>query len=725
MCILFQDTWDSIVPADTMVSWLPSYHDMGLVGFIIVPAFTGAHCVSMSPISFIKDAAVWMDTASRYRATHVCAPNFGFALAARKTKDHVRDTLNLSALRQAICAAEPIRSSALDAFAAKFGPVGFRRDTFNCGYGLAEVVLTCCGHDPFVPQEPTVLQLDKHALETAQHAVDVVGKDKPKTAMNPGGIEVVEIIGCGYATPSQEVTVVDTERRTELPDNHVGEVWVSSAAVSVGYWGLPDLTEETFNNSLVGGNPAQKWLRTGDLAFMRGRQLFVTGRIKDLIIIHGRNVMPQDLDMAADVAGDAWLRPGCSAAFSVERGGEERIVIVSEVRDGATSPEVVTAAARSVRLALLKEHQLGAEVVLIRPRTIPKTTSGKIQRSKARAFYEGAELKRMPTVGDVGGGVESTGAGSAAAAPSPAVLTDHGTDATNSGAAAVELWLHDKLVKHLQSTASEGGSDGSSSPGDNDVAVVVVDMDASWAEIGLDSVSAVNLSAELGDFVGHPVPPAAFFTFESPRALATAPGLLTGSLDIDGSAGASAVSTSAPVLGEGEDIPETWHCIEQFGEYVELRAQIDAMESGGLAVPYLRELKADTTEVNFNTYNYLGLAKRDEVKDASVAAVKSLGTSMSSSPIVGQTSINVELERKLAEFMGAEAAVVFIGGWQANVTTIDVLVGPGDLVLCYTLNHNCCVTGQRLSGATVMPFPHNDFRQVRQRRNFDPPFVGL
>ena len=114
-----------------MVSWLPSYHDMGLVGFIIVPAFTGAHCVSMSPISFIKDAAVWMDTASRYRATHVCAPNFGFALAARKTKDHVRDTLNLSALRQAICAAEPIRSSALDAFAAKFGPVGFRRDTFR------------------------------------------------------------------------------------------------------------------------------------------------------------------------------------------------------------------------------------------------------------------------------------------------------------------------------------------------------------------------------------------------------------------------------------------------------------------------------------------------------------------------------------------------------------------------------------------------------------------
>jgi 8-amino-7-oxononanoate synthase len=226
-------------------------------------------------------------------------------------------------------------------------------------------------------------------------------------------------------------------------------------------------------------------------------------------------------------------------------------------------------------------------------------------------------------------------------------------------------------------------------------------------------------TAELGEYIGQLVPAAAFFAFESPRALARAPGLLTGDLDIDEGAGAGSVAVGMAaggggkaLLAEGEAVPSEWSDISAFAEYQGLRAQIDAMESGGLTIPYLRELKPGSTEVNYNTYNYLGLAKLEEVKDASVAAVVTYGTSMSSSPIVGQPSVNVQLEKELVSFMGTEAAVVFIGGWQANVTTIDVLVGPGDLVLCDTLNHNCCVVGQKLSGATIMPFPHNDFKQA-------------
>lgn len=170
-------TWESIVPTDTMVSWLPSYHDMGLVGFIITPCVTAARCVSMSPISFIKDPALWMRTASKYKATHVCAPNFGYALAARKTSDKQAAEMDLSTLKQTICAAEPIRRESLDAFTSKFKAAGFDPNSFNCGYGLAEVTLVCTGQEP--PQKPTLLDVHKCILET-ERKVAVVSSKKGK-----------------------------------------------------------------------------------------------------------------------------------------------------------------------------------------------------------------------------------------------------------------------------------------------------------------------------------------------------------------------------------------------------------------------------------------------------------------------------------------------------------------------------------------------------------------
>jgi acyl-CoA synthetase (AMP-forming)/AMP-acid ligase II len=505
-------TWDSIAPGDVMVSWLPSYHDMGLVGFIVVPAFTGARCVSMSPISFIKDAAVWMRTASKYRATHCCAPNFGFALAARKTSDQARDALDLSCLKQAICAAEPIRAAALDAFVAKFGPVGFRRDAFNCGYGLAEVTLTCTGHDPLRPQAPTVLRLDKAALEEvgARQAVDV--------GEGFGG-EVAELVGCGYAAPAQEVAVVDTAGATagaavRLPEDRVGEVWTRSEAVSVGYWGREELSKETFGNVLAGsggggGGGDGGWLATGDQGFLRGGQLFITGRLKDLIIVHGRNVMPQDLEADAEAAADAALRPGCSAAFSVERGGEEHVVLVAEARDARMAPAPAAAAARAVRAALLAQHQLGVEVIVIAPRSIPKTTSGKIQRSKCKAVYLEGGLKRM-RVDEGGASSAAEEAAANAAAKETATRRNKALAATRGAAstvveagatvteAAVEAWLKQKLIEHRRAIAEEeeeeeGGEEGAGAAAGEGGGEL--DMDCSWAELGLDSVSAVNLSA--------------------------------------------------------------------------------------------------------------------------------------------------------------------------------------------------------------------------------------
>ena len=480
-------TWDSIDPKDTLVSWLPSYHDMGLVGFIIVPAFTASHCVSMSPLAFIKDASVWARVMSKYSATHCCAPNFGYALAARKTSDAVRDRLDLSCLRQAICAAEPIREAALDAFCAKFGPAGFQRKAFNCGYGLAEVTLTCTGHDPRECNGPTVLRLRKRELENDRVAVNAELSLLDAAALKAAAADdpdVAVLIGCGSAAPEQRVQIVDANSKQALPENRVGEIWVSSESVSVGYWGRPQLTKSTFGNLLQDTSNTEdcerQWLRTGDLGFMRNGELFVTGRMKDLIIVHGRNVMPQDLELTVEAATAA-IRPGCSAAFSVERGNEEHVVIVAEVR-GPMADSDLAAAAKSIRASISAQHQLSCEVALIKPRTIPKTTSGKIQRSRCRqCFLDG-------TLQSIFAGRPSAGTGAApTSVPKPKSLpTKPGAPKAKGGKTAedVEAWLREQLVRRLVDGAEDTPS-----------TAVDVDMDAPWAEIGLDSVSAVNLSA--------------------------------------------------------------------------------------------------------------------------------------------------------------------------------------------------------------------------------------
>jgi 7-keto-8-aminopelargonate synthetase-like enzyme/acyl-CoA synthetase (AMP-forming)/AMP-acid ligase II/acyl carrier protein len=684
--------WDTIEPSDVCISWLPSYHDMGLVGFIIVPAVAACHCVSTSPISFIKDPCMWTRMIDRYRGTHTCAPNFGYALVAKRTRAQDAAKLDLRSLKQAICAAEPIRAEVLDAFIDRFSASGFDASTFNCGYGLAETTLVCCGQDPLVRAPPLIATFDKNALE-----VDRVAKKIEKGAVS---VESVTLVGCGKAHPGLTLKIVDAGSCKPLGENCVGEIWVTGSSVAAGYWGREELTKSGFKGKLAGSGQVGKWLRTGDLGFLHKNQVFINGRIKDLIIINGRNIAPQDIESSVENCNAA-IRPGCSAAFSVDLDSTEKLVVVMELRTVMADSEL-RAVASAVRRAVFLEQQMHChEVVLLMPRAIPKTTSGKIQRHAAKiGFLQGTLKVQLASSAASATGNKDSKTGSAqGTAVTPPQITN---------VEEAEAWLINEAKARLAAVGM-GEDDGGS--------VATVTPSTTWASLGLDSVTLVQMSADLGDNLGCVVPPAAFFEYPTIRQLARAPGLIEGNILIS-----SAPTHVGVGVGVGEDlsearkqgfvdlaaIPEDCFDIAQFPEWKGLQQQIKHMKDAGVHVPYLQTIDVKQRLQNFNTYNYIGLAGHKEVAKASKKAIDTFGTSLSSSPIVGQHTLHVDLAHEIASFLGTEAACVFIGGWQTNVSAIDALMSPGDLILCDALNHNCCVAGQKLSGATIQAFPHNN-----------------
>lgn len=352
-----------------VVGWLPPYHDMGLIGILLQPLFAGGECVFMSPATFLKRPMTWLRALSKYKATTTAAPNFAYDLAVRKATPADVAALDLSAWTAAFNGAEPIRADTLDRFVATFGPCGFRRETFLPSYGLAEATLIVSG----VPRgrEPTTLTVDAAALEG--------GRAVPVEPGTPGSRTLV---ASGTPLGGTRVEIVDPALGEALVEAEVGEIWVSGTSVAVGYWNRPDESEETFGATLPGIKG--RFLRTGDLGFLLEGELYVVGRVKDLVILRGRNLYPDDLERSVERAVPA-VRPGCVAAFSVDHGDEEKLVIVAEADPAKGAPPEVV---KAMRAAIARDHDAQlAEVVLLPPGAILKTTSGKIQRRACRAAY--------------------------------------------------------------------------------------------------------------------------------------------------------------------------------------------------------------------------------------------------------------------------------------------------------------------------------------------------
>jgi acyl-CoA synthetase (AMP-forming)/AMP-acid ligase II len=344
------------------IIWLPSYHDMGLIGGILQPVYRGFPTILMSPLHFLQRPLRWLQTVSRYRGTTSAGPNFAYDLCVRKITPEQRKGLDLSSWEVAFCGAEPIRTETLERFAECFAPCGFRREAFYPCYGLAEGTLIVSGGKKEDP--PIIKTLDN-------------GKN---------------LVGCGRALRDQEIVIVDPEMMLRCASEQVGEIWVSGPSVAKGYWNRSEETRETFQAYLkdTGEGP---FLRTGDLGLLRDGELFVTGRLKDLIIIRGRNYYPQDIEKTVEQCCPV-VRPGCCAAFTAELDSEERLVVVSEV-DRRQSFDV-RRVIRDIRKSISEQYDLNLQTVLfLQAGTIPKTSSGKIRRSECRRQYLAGTLEAL------------------------------------------------------------------------------------------------------------------------------------------------------------------------------------------------------------------------------------------------------------------------------------------------------------------------------------------
>jgi amino acid adenylation domain-containing protein len=439
----FRQTEQSVI-----VGWLPLYHDMGLIGNVLQPLHLGAPAYLMSPAAFLQRPFRWLQAITRYRATTSGGPNFAYELCARKVTPEQRELLDLSSWSVAFNGSEPVRAETLERFAEAFGPCGFRRESFHPCYGMAEATLLISGVR--ASRAPLVETFHKRALEA--------GRAEPAPSSAP---DAKPLVSCGAAPEGQRVLVVHPERLTECAPGEVGEIWVAGLSVTEGYWRHPELTELTFHARTAGG-AGEPFLRTGDLGFLHRGELFVTGRLKDLIIIRGVNHYPQDIELTAERA-HASLRPGGGSAFSVEAGGEERLVVVQEVerRREADAPEIF----EQVRRRVAEAHEVEPyALVLVRAGSIPKTSSGKIRRAECRSMFLNGGLDavaewraRTDTGGDAG------------CAPPPAEMTTE----------TVEAWL----VEHLAARLGVGTHE--------------VDVNEPITRYGLDSLAAIELMHDI------------------------------------------------------------------------------------------------------------------------------------------------------------------------------------------------------------------------------------
>ncbi|GAB4146910.1 MAG: fatty acyl-AMP ligase [Candidatus Promineifilaceae bacterium] len=360
------------------VIWLPPYHDMGLIGGILQPFYANYLAILMSPLDFLQRPFRWVQAVSRYRATTSGGPNFAYDLCARKVTPEQVATLDLSSWRVAFNGAEPVRADTHRRFSETFAPAGFQPQAFFPCYGLAEATLLVSGGSVAAP--PVVASFDAEALQ------------QRRVCLNGASSASYQLVGSGRTLSDQRIVIVNPETKRLCPPDQIGEIWVAGPSVAQGYWNRPEQTAETFRAFLADSGDGP-FLRTGDLGFLHGGELFVTGRLKDLIIVRGRNHYPQDIERTVENSHPV-LRPGCTAAFAIDRDGEEQVVVVQEVNLKADVD--FAAVAQTIRQAVAAEHELQLyAVALIEPRTIPKTSSGKIQRHMCRQEFLDHKLKAV------------------------------------------------------------------------------------------------------------------------------------------------------------------------------------------------------------------------------------------------------------------------------------------------------------------------------------------
>jgi len=647
-------------PGDSGVFWLPPFHDMGLIGGIVQPVYAGLPAALMAPATFLQRPMRWLEAMSRYRATTSGAPNFAYDLCVERTTEEERAALDLSAWRTSFNGAEPVRADTIARFVEAFASTGLRRGVIVPCYGLAEATLIVSGGP--AEREASGVRVGRRALEQGRLAAPGVHEDD------------AVLVASGLPAEEHAVTIVDPEATTPLGEGRIGEIWVSSPSVARGYWGRTQETTATFGARLAGDE--RTWLRTGDLGALHGGALVVTGRLKDLVILQGRNYYPHDVELAAERSHPD-LRPGFSAAFCVGGDRREELVLALEVSrhhraadDDAVFHGVRTELADTVGV-------VPSEILLLRQNTIPRTSSGKIQRGACRAAF-------------LDGTLEVIGRWR----PDRGTRLEDEADPTPSINEFLLAWAREEL----------------------EIDPARLDGDTPLLDLGIDSLAAARLVVALESRLGRRVEIAELWSQPTVGALASHLAAMQAADPPDGAPAVPAFRTRPPAE------PDRVTDVALWPEYRALRARLDLLDAQGIESPFFQVHEGVTGShaliggrrvLNFANYNYLGLSGDPDVTRAAQDAVATWGSSVSASRVVsGERPVHAALEQEIARFVGVDDAIVFIGGHPANVSTISHLFATDDVILCDALVHNSAVQGAEFSGARRLTFPHNDWRTL-------------
>jgi len=656
-----------------MVSWLPMFHDMGLIGGILAPLFVGFPSVVMAPNVFLREPVKWLQAVTEFRATTTGAPNFAYDLCVKKIASEQKASLDLSTLQVAYNGAEPVRAETLRSFARAFRECGFNESAFFPCYGMAETTLLVSGGPPLA--DTPVLRLHSEALEN--HRILKIRN----------GSEGQDSVGCGQIMAEMQVRIVHPETGKECAADEVGEIWVHGKSVAQGYFQLSDETAETFQARIAGDN--RNWLRTGDYGFVIKNELFVTGRLKDLIIVRGRNIYPQDIERLAE-QHLRFVEPNAAAAFSVETDETVRLVLVAEgtremvrwSKDASTDNAELTELNLSIdafRQALAEQLEVVLDdIVFVRPTTFPRTSSGKVQRHQCQKMYL---AKHLETV--LEGMFEMLAPG--LVTPSPNCSPSSEINGDGRTASEPEQAIIESLREWAKSEQKS---------------IAALTSHTHFSSLGIDSLAAADIALRIEKRTGARVDPDSMY-------LQPTIGELTDVLKRS-QRHASPLSRLKPPspLSRRAYLD---HYAQQTRRFSDLRKEGFDFFATPISTQHGTHVEVDGRRMlMMASYSYLGLINHPEVNAAAIQAIEACGTGAHGVRLLaGTLSDHRHLERELAQFMEADDAIVFNSGFITNVATVWALVGAGDLVIGDEYNHASIHDGCMASKAAFRTFRHN------------------
>ena len=492
---------DDAEHVDCGVFWLPFFHDMGLIGGILAPLYVGGHTILMSPRAFLQRPLRWLQCISEHRAVISGAPNFAYQLCADRIDPDQTDDLDLSSWRTAFCGAEPVLPRTLKDFSTRFSSCGFSIDAFYPCYGLAEASLLAAGGDG--PSEPEVITVQRESLGKGCPKIIGQGAGPQGTGPQGTGPEYQQLVSCGKPVHQTEIVLVDPQTLAEVPSSHVGEIWLRGTSITKGYWNSDQENKELFDAQLTGrptDDPPRGFCRTGDLGFLHRGNLFVTGRLKDVIILRGRNLFPQDIE--ATVRETMGIQSGQCAAFPIETVRGERLAIVAELPRRADK-ESFENQVRSIRRSIIEVHEVDPHcILLVRQATVPLTSSGKVQRSRCRELFNQDAIQTK---------FRYDRASLATQVPLdlPVIPAHPTTEDHDRLIAETEHWMTQWLI-------ARAGVDPEQ-----------IALNRPFADYGLDSMTAIEMSSEIEDWSGVQLTPTVAWNYPTVEQLSS---YLTGEL---------------------------------------------------------------------------------------------------------------------------------------------------------------------------------------------------